>query len=154
MPSIPLLKDSGYPRWPYIHNSRDVCFVWYERGKESGRVRKGLHWVSFSRLRSTGKLGRTTHGDLATVMVPSRYYAMSIDELLKEAEAGTPPRIPKSSEWVGPFLYMQPSEPPKVGQEGLAFIVADKAPTVSAGIPLGYVVDQNLNVSLGLGVES
>lgn len=143
------LSESDYKGWPYIHQSGDVCFVWYEKNPVTGRQCSGLHWQSFNRTRRSGKLGKRAVGDLVPVEVPSRYFDASIPDLLKATDPL--PKLRKGREWVGPFLYMTPRGIPEFGDHG-THILARQAPTVSAGIPLGYRVSPDLSqVCLALG---
>lgn len=103
---IKTLAESGYSQRPYIHNSRDVCFVWYARDIKTRKEKTGLCWQSFSVSKNSGKLARNSRGDLVEVLVPTEYYGRSVADLMAEAKASHNPTPPKGQEWVGPFLYM------------------------------------------------
>ncbi len=149
MSRIKTLCESGYKGRPYIHDSKDVCFVWFEK-TPTGRQGKGLSWVSFSRTRSTGKLGKDKSGFLVPVHVPSAHYTRSVDELAEIACATTLYSLRKGNSWVGPFLYHEPSSTPAFGDNG-TFLLAKEAPAHSAGVPLSYQVAPDLSVSLAAG---
>lgn len=145
------LSESGYPGRHYIHNSMDVCFVWYSRSVRTGRVCQDLAWTAFSWTRGTGKLV-SQKGYLVPARVPSRHYSRSLEALREEAlKAPALFRLGKFKEWVGPYLYSQPGTKPVVGQEGLAYALLETEPAHSAGKSLSYRITENFEPALCIG---
>lgn len=150
------LKESGYQGWPTISNSLDVCFIWYSRSTLTGKQCSDLVWTSFRRTVDTGKLGERDNAwrDLVRVLIPSKHYSKSVEQLRDEAIASQRlPRLRKGKEWVGPFLYMEPRPPMPFGDNGNCILQAE-APEHSAGIPLGYQVHPDLSISLAVGTPA
>lgn len=131
---------SGYERHPYIHTDlmrSPITFLWWA-STPTGRQSKFFHTETFYRLRSSGKLGRDSHGHLVTVYVPSQYYRSSDLELrnfLIERGAAALQRLPAGYTWHGPFLWSV-LRPPQIEKDGFRF----REPAVSEGIPICYAV--------------
>ena len=133
------LSESGYKGWPYIHDSRGVCFVWHGRSRVTLKPTKDLAWTSFSWTRDTGMLGRSDTGSLVPVHVPSAHYDKTLEQMFEEAKVSPLLyRLRCYKEWIGPFLYMQPSKRMEIGQQGYPLVLHVTAPATSAGIPLRY----------------
>lgn len=148
------LRNSGYPRRPHLNNCRDVCFVWYGQNIETGKETDDLSWVSFSRTRDTGKLGKSETGGLVPVLIPSQHYDKSVEMLRDEAVANPVlPKLAKSRRWVGPFLYREPLPPIPFGDSGTCVLQAT-TPERSAGIPLCYRVGPDLSLQLAVGCHA
>jgi hypothetical protein len=134
------LRESGYSRWPYLYNHRDVCFVWYGRNIETGKETHDLSWVSFNRTKNSGKLGQSLKGGLVPVLLPSEHYDKSVETLRDEAIVNAElSRLKKGCEWIGPFLYLRPLPAMPFGDNGTCILQAN-APECSAGIPLRYII--------------
>jgi hypothetical protein len=118
------LKESGYESWPYLHNSNDVCFVWYGRRTISGKQTRHLSWLSFRRTRNSGKLGYSKQsGGLVPVLVPTEHHAKSVEALYAFAAANPELyKLRKGTEWVGPFLYRSPGAPLPFGDHGTCIL--------------------------------
>lgn len=147
---IKTLAESGYSQRPYIHNSRDVCFVWYARDIKTRKETTGLCWQSFSTHRNSGKLARNSRGKLVEVYVPTKYHGMSLADLMAEAMASQNPTPPKGQEWVGPFLYRADTSGYRMtfGEKG-NFIFLPEAPAVNPKHPrVAYEPNANFGPSL------
>ena len=147
-----LLRDSGYRGWPYIHTDfalSAVTFYWWAKTPTG---RQSIHWqaYTFYRLRSTGKLRRGDDGYLHSVVLPSRHYGQSTEELADQArqmEGAILPRLGRRYAWQGPFLYVDPGSVPTVETNTFRF----REPATSDGIQLGYTaIPRNGDLQLAL----
>lgn len=142
---IKTLTESGYSRRPYIHNCRDVCFVWYARDIKTRQETTGLCWQSYSMSKNSGKLARNSRGELVEVLVPTKYYGKSIADLMAEAVASQAITPPRGQEWVGPFLYAANTSGYRMefGEQG-NFMFLPEAPAQSPKhAHLGYAANAN-----------